>query len=221
MNKDIILEAEFFLSSFFWGIILLFLYDCIRIFRRIKHHIWMAVAIEDCLFWGIAGIFIFHMVYERNYGIIRAFAAGGMVLGMWLYLKLISRWYVSTFVKLIHKAERGIARFVVFITKPLRFIYTNIDKRLNKISLFLRKKINKFIEKQKKLLKSAYEHYRIERDAKKALKLKKKQEELIKKQINNKKNTKKYIAENSMQDHIETSTRKMGVLEKIERETNC
>lgn len=215
MNKDIILEAEYFLSSFFWGIALLFLYDCIRIFRRIKHHIWIAIATEDCLFWGVAGIFVFHMVYERNYGIIRAFAAGAMGIGMWLYLVLISRWYVHTVTLLIKKAGDMVTRFIYQAVKPFRFMFENIDKRIGKISLFLRKHVNKFLTKRKKQLKTSYKNYKIKIDAKKILKKKKKDDKLQNK-INRLDSKKFNKRKGKLHNEVNSEQKVKGILEKIE-----
>lgn len=85
-------------------------------------HRWVAIAAEDILFWGAAGILAFRMIYEKNYGTIRGYAAFGMAFGMWLYYSFFSEFYVRSVTHLLHKAGHLIYRFFFRFTYPIRFL---------------------------------------------------------------------------------------------------
>lgn len=89
MSEGILFELQFFFRAFFWGVLMMILYDGIRIFRRLIPHNTAAVAVEDILYWLVCGVLIFGMLYVENSGAIRGFAIAAVVLGMLLYLQLI------------------------------------------------------------------------------------------------------------------------------------
>ncbi|MDD4113087.1 MAG: spore cortex biosynthesis protein YabQ, partial [Herbinix sp.] len=63
MNKGITIELQFFMISILWGALVLLAYDLLRILRRIIRHNVLAVAIQDLLFWVLASVFIFALIY--------------------------------------------------------------------------------------------------------------------------------------------------------------
>ena len=87
MSEGILFELQFFSKAFLLGIIMVIIYDGIRIFRRVIPHGTAAVALEDILYWLVCGISIFRMLYVENSGAIRGFAIAAVVLGMLLYLQ--------------------------------------------------------------------------------------------------------------------------------------
>lgn len=178
MNTDIFPEAEYFLSSFLLGIAFLFCYDAFRILRRLLPHRWVAIAAEDILYWAAAGILAFRMVYERNYGTIRAYAAGGMVLGMWLYYSFLSGAYVSGVTRLFQKTGHLIYRFFYHLTYPIRFVVLKCTGFFKKISgrLSAQTEKKRLEQKQKQQQKEA------QREKKKAERQQRQQEEQQKKE---------------------------------------
>ena len=130
MSGAIGLQCTFFLVSVLWGAILFVLYDILRIARRIKKHKWFTIAAEDVLYWILAALLIFRMMYEQNDGIIRGFSILGMGLGMIIYSQTISPYFVvgvSTFFLFI---GRQIHRFLRMITKPFRKLCRFIKHKL-------------------------------------------------------------------------------------------
>ena len=130
MNHAITMELQFFLISILWGAIVLFAYDCrrlrpgrflaaydgFRIIRRIIRHNGFFLAIEDLIFWMIAGLFIFSMIYRENNGVIRGFSVMGMAIGMVLYHYILSDFLVSFITKII----RALLRPFRFIIKKIK-----------------------------------------------------------------------------------------------------
>lgn len=151
MNESINVEVSFFLVSILCGAILLLVYDCIRVFRRIIKHGGLFVALEDLLFWIGSGVMIFVMMYQQNNGRIRGFSIMGMLLGMVAYNKLLSNIIVngSTFI---------IKKICNILLRPFQIIFGFIFKRIKTYSFFLlriNKKICKNIVKGlKNLLKT-------------------------------------------------------------------
>ncbi|WP_455718225.1 spore cortex biosynthesis protein YabQ [Anaerosporobacter sp.] len=139
MTEIINLEVQFFLTSILYGILLLVVYDCIRILRRIVPHNAFFVALQDILFWVTASIVIFLMIYERNNGTIRGFAILGMLLGMIIYNQLLSKFIVKGITKLIQMIINGTKKVMSILLKPFAFII----KKLRKFFGFTSRKIGK------------------------------------------------------------------------------
>lgn len=100
------LQLKLFIASVVSGILLLFFYDFLRIYRVVSKHGKIRIFIEDYLFWMASGFVIFLMLYQFNNGAIRSFAILGIALGMWgyhcgpstLWVRFISRilkWLIS------------------------------------------------------------------------------------------------------------------------------
>lgn len=136
MNQAINLEVRFFLTSVIWGVILLCMYDMLRIFRRVLHKSEILVAIEDVVFWAISSVLIFRMMYRMNNGVIRGFSIVGMLLGMVIYKYTLSEpfvtWVSIALIAVIRFAKKVIQ---VFLT-PLRFF----EKQCKRFGKFLLKK---------------------------------------------------------------------------------
>ena len=91
MKELVIAQLQYFLVSFAWGILLMFIYDGIRLFRRYKKHNVLGEGVEDILFWSISSCFIFRMSYYSNYGIIRGYALAALAAGMLFYYFFCSK----------------------------------------------------------------------------------------------------------------------------------
>lgn len=127
------LSAQFnlLLYSILAGILTGILFDSYRVFRGLECPNKIITFIEDTLFWVLTGIIVFIFLLMTNYAYIRLYVYAAMVLGVVLYMTLLSK----LFIKIQYKAARGTARFfrVVFnfLFYPLKLIFYNI-KRKNK-----------------------------------------------------------------------------------------
>lgn len=139
MSDAIGMEVQFFLISILWGIILLVVYDVLRIFRRVVKHAWFFVAVEDVLFWIVSAFLIFRMMYQQNNGIIRGFSILGMTLGMIVYNQSLSDYMVKWISEFFLLIGKGIRKVTGILFKPIRFLL----RRVKWIGLFLGKKITK------------------------------------------------------------------------------
>ena len=78
----------------------LMLYDTLRVFRLMIRHSAFAVGLEDFFYWIGAGVVTFNLLYQQNDGGLRAYVIGGVLGGMILYDRLISRIFFKGLKKL-------------------------------------------------------------------------------------------------------------------------
>ncbi len=116
INEVIIWELYALAVSFFNGVLLAWVYDNIRVFRRIKrHNTIIFMSIEDIAYGIYAGISVFLMCFRVADGIIRGFIIMGIAAGAFLYFKILSSIYIRWSVKIIK-----------FLLKPICFILKNV-----------------------------------------------------------------------------------------------
>lgn len=150
MSQDIIQETHFFLRSILSGIVIVFVYDVLRIFRRVVRHGVIATAFEDFCFWVAAGLYIFWMLYRENDGIIRGFSIAAVVLGMLVYNVSISPFFVKYISAGINFVVRLFKRFVRLLLSPVIWMGKKagkpvkaVGKRMKKFQKFSAKRLKK------------------------------------------------------------------------------
>ena len=112
----IIGQLQYFGASFLWGIVLMFLYDFLEIFRCKVHHGKFWLFIEDWLFWLVAAVFVFQMIFALNYGIIRSFFILSFIGGMGVYRGLVKRRFIC-----------AVLAVISFICRPFVWIRKKIS----------------------------------------------------------------------------------------------
>ena len=88
-------ENLFLFHALLMGIFITFVYDLLRIFRRVAPHNGFFVSAEDLLFWIYCGGEVFLLMYRESNGTLRWFAVLGALAGMLLYKKLVSPLFVK------------------------------------------------------------------------------------------------------------------------------
>ena len=94
MNDLIMWELGYMGQCLFLGAELMFFYDILRILRIVIPHSIAVISIEDVLYWIIAGILMFMLLYKEDAGNIRWFAIAFTTVGMLVYNFGISRFIV-------------------------------------------------------------------------------------------------------------------------------
>ncbi len=143
VSAEIIKEADVLVISFLMGIILLLVYDLIRIFRRLVPHGTVWIGIEDLLFWIGSAVALFAMLYQENSGYIRGFAIGGVVIGMLLYNLLLSRLVVKVSVLILKKVLFVVSRPLAWTARILRRPAGFLRKTAKKVLRFFKKQLKK------------------------------------------------------------------------------
>lgn len=100
MSGVIRYEAWLLMLSLATGGWLMLVYDTIRVFRLMIRHSAFAVGLEDFFYWIGAGVVTFNLLYQQNDGGLRAYVIGGVLGGMILYDRLISRIFFKGLKKL-------------------------------------------------------------------------------------------------------------------------
>ena len=72
------MKYPFFLQALLAGNIVLLVYTCIRVFRRLIKHDLFFVSLEDFFFWVWAGLYLFVKIYDTSDGSIRWFFTIGV-----------------------------------------------------------------------------------------------------------------------------------------------
>lgn len=136
MSPGILKELQFFGLAVIRGILILVLYDLIRIFRRIVPHGVWAVALEDILYWAGTALLIFQLLYRENDGAVRGYALFAVAVGMLFYHQTVSGWLVENIAGVLNWCF-GI------LLKPLRIIWKKVVQVFRIAARFYKKKLKK------------------------------------------------------------------------------
>lgn len=144
MNEIINMEVRFFLMSVLWGAILLIIYDCLRILRKVIAHNVVWISVEDIIYWAISAVLIFRMMYQMNDGVIRGFSILGILLGMIIYKYSISDYVVRGISFVLNKIKQFVEKVIRILLKPLKFLLGKLKKLIVAIGKFVKKKLGLF-----------------------------------------------------------------------------
>ncbi|MDE6063658.1 MAG: spore cortex biosynthesis protein YabQ, partial [Lachnospiraceae bacterium] len=122
MSSPVISENLFLLYSFGMGIFITFVYDIFRIWRRVLSHNRFFISLEDILFWIFSAISVFYLMHAQSNGTLRWFAVFGALIGMILYKKTISPFYVKWSCFVLMKKINFFIRFMNFLVNLLRIL---------------------------------------------------------------------------------------------------
>ena len=126
LSQSIYHEIQFLLHSFLLGAVITFVYDNIRVLRRVIRHNVFFVSLEDLVFWIAVAISIFLLHHRENNGIFRWFSILGALVGMLLYRKLFSSLYVKNTTIVLGKLLHILYLFFATILFPVYFVEKKI-----------------------------------------------------------------------------------------------
>lgn len=129
ISQSIAVEGITLILSLFWGMVLAFEYDCIRVFRRIIKHkkVWL-VSFEDIIFWINTGFMVFSIIYELNNGIVRGFVTAGFVVGALVYRYSFGIFFVKYMTLILQFILKPLKKIVVFIIIKIKHLLLMINK---------------------------------------------------------------------------------------------
>ncbi len=125
-------ENIFLLYALLMGIFITFVYDILRIFRRVVPHGNFLISLEDIGFWIYCAAKVFVLMYHESNGTLRWFAILGALVGMLLYKRLISSLFVKYVSLLLQKFLHILGKFGKIVFKPLFFVTDKVKKVKNK-----------------------------------------------------------------------------------------
>ncbi len=133
MSPEIQSEGVFFLICVACGILLLFGYDLLRVWRQILPHGTFFLAVEDFIYWSMAGIVCFAVVFTENSGRLRGFTGVGILAGMMLYHKSVSQFVFKGILWTIRGILKIFSRILRVLFYPILFLSKRVKKDLGKL----------------------------------------------------------------------------------------
>ena len=103
MSEVILAEFETVGTAIVSGAFITFVYDLLRIFRRVLPHGNVWIGVEDFFFWIWTTFWIFSVLYRENDGSLRFYTIFAMVLGMVVYHQSVSDFFVNLIAKILKK----------------------------------------------------------------------------------------------------------------------
>ena len=108
MSGVILKELQVVGVAFLSGALVTFVYDLLRIFRRIIPHGNVWIGIEDFFFWIWTSFWIFSVLYRENDGSLRLYTILTMALGMIIYHRFVGEPIVKVIGNLLKKFRKRI-----------------------------------------------------------------------------------------------------------------
>lgn len=132
LSESIYQEVRFLLYSFLLGIIITFVYDNIRVFRRVIRHNTFFVSIEDLFFWIGVAISVFLLQHRENAGVFRWFSVVGAFLGMLIYKAAFSNFYIKNMTGIFRRILKILYLFFSYLFSPIYFLERKIGDLIKK-----------------------------------------------------------------------------------------
>lgn len=126
-------ENIFLLYALIMGVFITFVYDLLRIFRRVVPHNRFWVSVEDLGFWGFCAAEVFLLMYRESNGTLRWFAILGALVGMIVYKKTISNILVKYVSLALIKVFSLLFKLLSFLTRPLRAVGRAVGKTAGRV----------------------------------------------------------------------------------------
>ena len=115
-------EIDIFLQAACYGMAITAAYDVLRILRRVFRQGDILVGIQDFVFWCLAGVVIFSMIFQCNDGILRGYILVALMIGGYLYQRSVG-WL------LVRYLSKFLNFFVTFLLKkPFKWVTINVRK---------------------------------------------------------------------------------------------
>ena len=153
MGNPAVGENVFLAYSLGMGIFITFVYDLFRIGRRVCAHNRFWISLEDILFWIFCAISVFYLMHTQSNGTLRWFAVLGALIGMLLYKKTVSAFFVKWMSAALLWVKKLLLRILRFIGKPFLFLAQkgkNARRRASqggkKVAGFMKKRLTAFVK---------------------------------------------------------------------------
>ena len=120
------------------GFIIGILFDFFRILRKVFKTSDFITYIEDLLFWILTGSIMLYSIFVFNNGEIRLFMFLAIIIGVIIYMILLSSHVIKVNVMIINILKKILLKIFAVIVIPLKFICKIIKKKfLRQISFII------------------------------------------------------------------------------------
>lgn len=146
-------ENAFLCDALLMGVFITFIYDILRILRRVIPHGVFLVSLEDIIFWIYCAMEVFLLMHHESNGTLRWFAVFGALTGMCVYKKLISPFLVKYVSLVLKKIIDIVVRFgkivfwpVCIAKKATVTVSKGLFHKIKRGMCFMKKKLTFFLK---------------------------------------------------------------------------
>lgn len=139
MDNTIAMQLYSLLIFTISGIAIGIFFDIFRILRKTFKTPDIITYIEDTMFWICTGIFFLFLLFKFNNGEIRSYVIIGIIMGIFIYILTISKYFIKINVTIINVLKKIllfpiklICGILKKILTPFSFIVINIRKSFEK-----------------------------------------------------------------------------------------
>ena len=123
MPVSVSTQAIIFIQSVAGGMLIAFIYDLFRIKRKTIRTRTISLYIEDFIFWILVALVMFGVVYRSNDGEVRGYIFLGTLIGVILYMLLLSRIVIRVSTKLIRLTVSIFKLIWAVVSYPFRILF--------------------------------------------------------------------------------------------------
>ncbi len=143
MYNSVPLEIQFFIACTLAGFIVSFVYDLLRISRRIVNVNDFVINAQDLLFFAAAAIILFYAAYLKNNGEIRWQWFIGGALGVFLYIVIVKNRFLNAGVAIYSTLVKIIGMLIKILLFPIKLILKIFKKPINVIAWYTGKGVKR------------------------------------------------------------------------------
>ena len=155
----IVNQIQLFFIFIINGLLIGLLFDFFRILRKAIKTSDFITYIEDVLFWIFTGLIILYSIFTYNNGEIRLFMFIAILVGIIIYMALISKFIISANMLIINTVKKIFSTIFKIIKIPLNLINKLMRrlflKPISFVIINLRNYFTKILKKFDNLLKKA------------------------------------------------------------------
>lgn len=136
MYTTVSMEAGFFVASMAAGIVVAFLYDLIRISRRVAGLCDAVVNFQDIIFFVAAAAILFYAAYLKNSGEIRWQGFIGCGLGIGAYVIVVKNRLLNVSTLIIKWLVRIAEKVMKIVLFPVKLVFKIFKKPISVIAWY-------------------------------------------------------------------------------------
>jgi spore cortex biosynthesis protein YabQ len=129
MVISLLMQSKLLIFSVLAGVLTGFLFDTYRIFRGFENIPQLLIIVEDILFWTLAAIVVFIFLLFTNYAFVGLYVYFLIALGIYIYMKLISRHFTSLQYIIIINFSRMIRIIINLVFYPFRLLIYSLSEK--------------------------------------------------------------------------------------------
>lgn len=135
-------QIYYFLFTTVAGAIIGIMFDIYRIIRGFNNPNKLITAFSDLLFWILSSIVLIIFFFITNNGELRYYTFVGIIIGLFLYFELISKFILETLRVIVYYAMKFFRTIMILIFYPIRLFSYGFKVVIYKINIGITKFFN-------------------------------------------------------------------------------